>query len=172
MRAGHERPGSRPLVALATGATAPYVLFIAGSAFAADGRAGFTLFDDAMISMRYARNLAEGHGLVWNVGERVEGYTKPLWMAAIHACGVGDDRVSPVVMISGVAILPATAGVAAAVAGDLFQSAGVASATFALVAFNYAPAARVDHPGLWQALADHYPDTPPLPEDTDAAGHE
>lgn len=35
--------------------------------------------DDAFISFRYARSLAEGHGLVWNVGERVEGYTNFLW---------------------------------------------------------------------------------------------
>lgn len=35
--------------------------------------------DDAFISFRYARFLAEGHGLVWNVGERVEGYTNFLW---------------------------------------------------------------------------------------------
>ena len=35
--------------------------------------------DDAFISFRYARNLAEGHGLVWNIGERVEGYTNFLW---------------------------------------------------------------------------------------------
>jgi hypothetical protein len=35
--------------------------------------------DDAFISFRYARNLAEGHGLVFNVGERVEGYTNLLW---------------------------------------------------------------------------------------------
>lgn len=35
--------------------------------------------DDAYISFRYARNLVEGHGLVFNVGERVEGYTNFLW---------------------------------------------------------------------------------------------
>ena len=35
--------------------------------------------DDAYISFRYARNLIEGHGLVFNVGERVEGYTNFLW---------------------------------------------------------------------------------------------
>jgi hypothetical protein len=35
--------------------------------------------DDAFISFRYARNLVEGHGLVFNVGERVEGYTNLLW---------------------------------------------------------------------------------------------
>jgi hypothetical protein len=35
--------------------------------------------DDAFISFRYARNLARGHGLVMNAGERVEGYTNFLW---------------------------------------------------------------------------------------------
>ena len=35
--------------------------------------------DDAFISFRYARNLAQGNGLVWNIGERVEGYTNFLW---------------------------------------------------------------------------------------------
>ena len=35
--------------------------------------------DDAFISFRYARNLADGHGLVFNIGERVEGYTNFLW---------------------------------------------------------------------------------------------
>ena len=37
------------------------------------------LTDDAFISFRYARNLLEGHGLVFNPGERVEGYTNFLW---------------------------------------------------------------------------------------------
>ncbi len=38
-----------------------------------------SVFDDAFISFRYARNLLEGNGLVWNVDERVEGYTNFLW---------------------------------------------------------------------------------------------
>ncbi|MFP8881170.1 MAG: hypothetical protein VCE43_17850, partial [Myxococcota bacterium] len=32
------------------------------------------LCDDAFISIRYAENLANGLGLVYNAGERVEGY--------------------------------------------------------------------------------------------------
>jgi arabinofuranosyltransferase len=40
------------------------------------------LCDDAFISLRYARNLAEGHGLVYNAGERVEGFTNFLWVLA------------------------------------------------------------------------------------------
>lgn len=35
--------------------------------------------DDATISLRYAANLAAGHGLVFNHGERVQGFTNPLW---------------------------------------------------------------------------------------------
>jgi hypothetical protein len=35
--------------------------------------------DDAFISFRYAHNLAEGFGLVYNPGERVEGYSNFLW---------------------------------------------------------------------------------------------
>ena len=39
------------------------------------------LCDDAFISFRYARNLANGDGLVFNPGhERVEGYTNFLWV--------------------------------------------------------------------------------------------
>ncbi len=36
--------------------------------------------DDAYISYRYARNLADGAGLVWNPGQHVEGYTNFLWV--------------------------------------------------------------------------------------------
>ncbi len=39
--------------------------------------------EDAFISFRYARNLARGHGLVYNIGERVEGYSNFLWTVMI-----------------------------------------------------------------------------------------
>jgi hypothetical protein len=35
--------------------------------------------DDGLISFRYAQNLVAGNGLVYNLGERVEGYTNFLW---------------------------------------------------------------------------------------------
>ena len=38
------------------------------------------LTDDAFISFRYVRNLLEGYGLVFNRGERVEGYSNFLWV--------------------------------------------------------------------------------------------
>jgi len=36
--------------------------------------------DDAFITMRTVRNLVEGEGLRWNLHERVQGFTHPLWM--------------------------------------------------------------------------------------------
>ena len=40
--------------------------------------------DDAFISFRFARNLADGNGIVFNAGEHVEGYTNFLWVV-LHA---------------------------------------------------------------------------------------
>ena len=47
--------------------------------------ASWFLTDDAFISFRYVRNLLEGHGLVFNRGERVEGYTNFLWVLELAA---------------------------------------------------------------------------------------
>ena len=41
--------------------------------------------DDAFITFRYVRNLLEGHGLVFNPGERVEGYSNFLWALELAA---------------------------------------------------------------------------------------
>ena len=68
--------------------------------------------DDAFISFRYARNLVEGHGLVFNAGERVEGYTNFLWVllsALPIALGHGPVGFSRAVGIA--AHLAAIAGV-------------------------------------------------------------
>lgn len=48
--------------------------------------------DDAYITFRYAENLVKGHGLVYNPGERVEGYTDFLWaIYAALAIALGGD---------------------------------------------------------------------------------
>ena len=47
--------------------------------------------DDAYITLRYARHLADGAGAVWNAGERVEGYTSFLavvLIASLHRLGL------------------------------------------------------------------------------------
>jgi hypothetical protein len=69
---------------------------LAGLALVLVSRAVFALYiptanEDAYITFRFARHLAEGLGPVFNPGERVMGYTSPLWMLwtaaglALHA---------------------------------------------------------------------------------------
>jgi hypothetical protein len=41
--------------------------------------------DDAYITYRYAEHVARGLGAVYNPGERVEGFSSPLWMASLAA---------------------------------------------------------------------------------------
>ena len=51
-----------------------------------DGATYWFLFDDALISMSYARRLVDGFGLNWaGYGDPVEGFTNPLWVAAMVA---------------------------------------------------------------------------------------
>ncbi len=84
-------------------------IYIYKTSFVIDGQRYFVLFDDAMISMRYARNLANGYGLIWNPGaERVEGYTNPLWvgfMAFFHLLPFPAPKMSLFIQISGAIFL-------------------------------------------------------------------
>ncbi len=108
----------RPRVGLGTVAFWAVVVGVVGvglvaavnERFQLGGATTFSLFDDAMISMRYARNLAGGHGLVWNVGDQhpVEGYTNlswTLWMAALHLLPVPIGWVSLLVVVSGLGLI-------------------------------------------------------------------
>lgn len=67
------------------------IFFIAGvaavclAAAITEASFGNIIQDDAYISFRYADNLVAGNGLVYNVGERVEGYTNFLWTLSIAA---------------------------------------------------------------------------------------
>lgn len=50
--------------------------------------------DDAYISLVYARNLIQGHGLSWNIGDNVEGYSNFLFVILCAALGfLGMDLV-------------------------------------------------------------------------------
>jgi arabinofuranosyltransferase len=85
--------------------------YIESTAFLIGGEKYYVLFDDAMISMRYAYNLAHGLGAVWNAGERVEGFTNPLWvgfMALVHLLPIPLSKTSLVIQISGAIFLAAT----------------------------------------------------------------
>jgi arabinofuranosyltransferase len=59
--------------------------------------------DDAYISLRYAHNFLHGDGLVWNPGERVEGYSNFLLVILVSGLGkLGVDLV-PATRVIGVA---------------------------------------------------------------------
>jgi arabinofuranosyltransferase len=144
---GPQKPPEAPRILwrlVVWGALAFYVLFILRTGFVVDGELYFTLFDDSMISMRYARNLAEGHGLVWNPGERppVEGYSNflwTLWMAALHLLPLPVSKVPLAVAVSGALLLLAQLGVVAAIAKNLTGVRRSWAGLFAvfLTAFSY-----------------------------------
>ena len=79
------------------------------TSFVLDGRRVFCLFDDAMISMTYARNLVEGWGLDWaRQGAPVEGFSHPLWtalMVPVNLLPIALDRRSLVVQAAALALL-------------------------------------------------------------------
>jgi hypothetical protein len=85
--------------------------YILATSFIVDGTRYYVLFDDAMISMRYAYNLAHGNGLVWNVGERVQGFTNPLWvfyMALLHLLPIPSAQLGLAVQVTGALLLATT----------------------------------------------------------------
>ena len=63
--------------------------------------------DGAFISFRYAQNLAEGAGLVWNRGERVEGITNLLWTLLLAPAAAVKADLSLVAQALGVLSLGA-----------------------------------------------------------------
>jgi hypothetical protein len=75
-------------------------VFIYRSSFIAiDGQRYFCLFDDAMISMRYAWNFSHGNGLVWNAGETVMGYTNLLMTLIMSLATMIFDKPTAVLSI-------------------------------------------------------------------------
>jgi hypothetical protein len=72
----------------------------------------FTLFDDSMISMTYARTLSDTGELVWYPGaDRVQGFTNLLWtlfMAFLHYLGLAGTQVSASIQLTGILCLLGT----------------------------------------------------------------
>lgn len=122
-------------------AVAFFALFILRTSFSVAGTRYFVLFEDAMISMRYARHLADGHGLVWNIGEPpIEGFTNllwVLWMSVAHKLGLSESKISLFIMLSGVAILLGTGLVTARIARKITSAPWVPVAVLAATLFDY-----------------------------------
>ncbi len=95
------------------------------------------LMDDAFISFRYAANLAAGHGLVFNVGERVEGYTNFSWtvlLAAAIRLGLAPEAASQWL---GLAASGVTLALVHVTARSLLKSSSAAALVAVVLATNY-----------------------------------
>ena len=100
------------------------ILFIYRTSFLVDGTRYFCLFDDDMISMRYAANFAHGHGLVWNPGhERVLGFTNPFWvlyMSIVHLLPISAAKTSVFIQATNGLLLTINLIFVVAICNELF----------------------------------------------------
>lgn len=106
-----------------------------------DGQMWSCLFDDAMISMRYARNLAEGQGLVFNAGEYVQGFSNPLMTLLMAALIFVLGPVSSVAAVQWLAI-PTVLGcafLAGRIARSLYPGSDFASGIAFVATLAYYP---------------------------------
>lgn len=106
-----------------------------------DGQRYFSLFDDAMISMRYALNFVQGNGLVWNPGEYVQGYTNVLQTLIMSLFILLFGKVSGVlaVQIFGALVVLAAAAIAARIAARVCTPDSPAVPLVFLLALLYYP---------------------------------
>ena len=96
--------------------------------------------EDAYITYRYARNLAEGHGIVWNIGEDpVEGGTEFLWTVLL----AGTSRLTGLNIEQAARALNLLVGIIAvltlAVASFIFSGRRLLPGLFATLAFAAGP---------------------------------
>ncbi|KAA9166849.1 hypothetical protein FPZ12_001250 [Amycolatopsis acidicola] len=128
-----------------------------------------TVPDSAFLTFRYAENIAAGHGAVFNIGERVEGYSNFAWLVLITLpkAMFGTDVVTGAVVLGVVCTLgcvllahkfhPLATVLVAAVSGlAAYESAGTEVPLFVLLVLAVLYAVRTGHPvaaGVFSALA-------------------
>lgn len=78
MTLSFERPAVKSRSVAPIALAGPIILFLAHTAL----YRGFVV-DDAFITFRYVHQWIHGNGLVYNVGERVEGYSNFLWLVLL-----------------------------------------------------------------------------------------
>ncbi len=105
------------------------LLVFRSSFIAIDGSRHFSLFDDAMISMRYADNFAHGKGLVWNEGQRVEGFTNPLMVFVMAGAIIifGESISILVIQMLGILLIFANIWLVAKISKSILEDLSVYS---------------------------------------------
>ncbi|HEX4386790.1 MAG TPA: hypothetical protein VH083_27735 [Myxococcales bacterium] len=94
-------------------------------------------FDDAYITFRAAVNLAHGNGPVFNVGERVESATSPLWVLLLAGSELA--RIGPVAASMPLALI-FSAGAAAIAAVCALELGGTLAAVLTALVLALLPA--------------------------------
>jgi len=126
-----------------TAAAIFYLIFIISASFVINTERYFTLVDDAMISMRYAQHLAQGHGLVWNIGEApIEGFTNlgwTLYMTFLHLFPIPASKISLAVMLASLVILLANIIIVYKISKNLLPDSKYAPMLAALITAFYFP---------------------------------
>ncbi len=117
------------------------LLFIKSTSVRIGSQEYFCLFDDSMISMTYAKNLAGGYGLVYNVGEDpVEGYSNLLWvlfMAAVLLLKPSSAYGSLVIQVSELILIVASLYYIRKTIRRFYRSEVIALAAVFLTAFYF-----------------------------------
>jgi arabinofuranosyltransferase len=103
--------------------------------------------DDGFINLRVARNLLDGNGPVFNLGERVEAVTSPLWVAVLAAFGALRFRLEDAAVAVGIAF--SCLGVALAQSGAARLQAGFRQKPFRLGFVPFGTALYVALPPAW-----------------------
>jgi arabinofuranosyltransferase len=121
-------------------------LFAYESSFVINGIRYFCLFDDEMISMRYAANLVHHHVLAWNPGgERVLGFTNPLWvlyMAILHLFPIPPSKISLAVQVTGAILMALALILSKSITEHLFPGRRHAATIAMLLVAFYGPLAN------------------------------
>ena len=109
--------------------------------------------DDGFINLRVVRNLTQGHGPVFNVGERVEASTSPLWVAVLYLVDlVTPLRLEWVAVLTGIALSLAGLTLAGLGAVRLHDRDGLVLPVGALVLVAIAPMWKFASSGLENGL--------------------
>ena len=131
------------LILILAAAAIFYLALIFGASFIIKDERYFTLVDDAMISMRYAKHLAQGHGLTWNIGQApVEGFTNlgwTLYMGFLHLFSIPASKISLAVMLTSIIILLANIYVVYRIAETLLPDSKYAPLLAAFITAFYFP---------------------------------
>ncbi len=123
-------PSLRATIAAAIALAAWSGWLIYRSSFVVAGTRYFSLFDDAMISMVYAKNFVGGFGLNWaRWGPPVEGFTCPLWtfaMIPVNALPLALPVRALVVQVASAILLVANLFAVRALTREHFTARGAA----------------------------------------------